>query len=236
MNHPYHFEAPPAYQVKKSFDHFTLYLNIDSHNIIEGFFFTGPAESPWIPVFSELCHLCEGQRLTEDFLGHIPLSSPVTHWNLPLWLLRQASREFFQIIPPHNQLVQERAEDLICRCFGVYLPQILPFNSLKEVTNETRAGGGCTRCRHHIEAILGTSNAPDDTLPQQDFNKIKELTAVFIKNNFPSCTLKLTGVRGSHIQAIFSGEQNQRDKVIPSVEKLIAYNFQLDVTLSISDL
>ena len=226
MSTPYHFEIPPIYQVKKSFANFTLYLNINSHNTIEGLFFTGPADSPWLAAFSELCQLCEGQRLSYHFPGDLKLASPVPGWNLPLWLLRATSRELFQNLPPRHQLLGHRSEELICRCFGVYLPQILPFRGLKQVTDETRAGGGCTRCRRQIEAVVGTS------IPSTEhFDKMRELTAVFIKHNFPSTTVKLTGMNGHRIKAIFSGEEDKKDKILQSVETLIAQNFQVDVTL-----
>ena len=230
-NRPYHFEIPSTYQVKKSLSGFTLYLNINSYNIIKGLFFTGTADSPWLPAFSELCHLCEGKRLSDDFLNSIRLDSPSKWWNLPLWLLRAASREFFQTLPPHDRLTGRQAEDLICRCFGVYLSQIHPLESLKEVTDQTQAGGGCTRCRGHIEDIVGINFSTPSLISEHDFDKIQKLTTVFIRQNYPSATLKFTGIRGNRIQVLFSGEQHKKDKILQSVETLLAHNFQPKIFL-----
>ena len=230
-NRPYHFEIPIAYQVKKSFDGFTLYLNVDSYNTIKGLFFMGPADSPWLPIFSELCQLSEGQRLAPDLSDNIYLSTPVKRWNLPLWLLRAASREFFQTLHPHHQLAGHQEDALICRCFGVYLPQILQWGSLKEVTDETRAGGGCTRCRQHIQSFIYKNPSLCPAISPQEFDKIKTVTALFVKHNFPSCSLELVSIHGNRMKIIFSGEQNKRDKILQSVEKLIEQNFQQKILL-----
>ena len=228
----YHFTPPSLYQVKKSFARFTLYLNINSHNIIEGLFFTGPTDSPWLPTFSKLCRLCEGQRFSNGFISHIHLPSPVKYWNLPLWLLRATYREFFQTHYPHNMLAGQKAEDLICRCFGVYFPQFLQFTSLKEVTDETRAGGGCSRCRRQIENIIGTQNIPDLLVSEKTFDTIRKLTELFVKKNFPTTALELEGIYGNHIKVIFSGDEREKNRIFQSIEKLIEYNFHLKISLS----
>ena len=227
----YHFVAPSVYQVKKSFASFTLYLNINAHNIIKGLFFTGPTDSPWLATFSQLCRLCEGQRLSDDFINHIHLPSPIQRWNLPLWLLRATYRELFQTHRPHNRLVEQKAKNLICRCFGVYLPQIRQFTSLKEAIDETCAGGGCSRCLRQIENIIGTLSTPPPLISEKIFNKIKQLSSVFIKQNFPSSLLELEGVYGNHIRVSFSGDEREKEKIFQSVEKLIEYNFKLKVFL-----
>ena len=237
---PYHFEAPAIYQAKKSFAGFTLYLNIDSHNMVEGLFFTGPQDSPWIDGFSELCRLCEGQRLSDEFLARLRLSpapTPYQKWNLPLWLLRATGREFFQNHHPRHLLVGQKAQDLICRCFGVYLPQIRPFGSLKEVTDETRAGGGCARCRPQIEEIIGhpqKNTCGPPSLSQEEFDKIRQLTAVFVKQQFPKVTVRLTNIEKNCIRIAFSGDEHEKDKVFRGIEKLIEYNFHLKVSLALS--
>ena len=228
---PYHFQVPLAYQAKQSLDGFTLYLDVNNHNIIEGLFFTGPTDSPWIPVFSELCRLSEGQRLFPGFPKDIQLTSPAKRWNLPLWLLRMVSREFFQTNQPHHEMAGHRDDELICRCFGVYLPQILAWSSLKEVTDETRAGGGCAQCHQHIQHLIRKAAPPPPAISPQEFDKIKTLTAVFIKNNFPSCSLELLNVQGDRMMITFSGEQSLREKVLPLVEKLIEQNFQQKIFL-----
>ena len=231
---PYHFETPPIYQVKKSLSGFTLYLNIDSRNIIAGLFFTGPADSPWLGAFSELCLVSEGRRLSGHFLSSIRPTSPVKQWNLPLWLLRAASREFLQTLAPRNRILGYDADELICRCFGVYLPEILPFSSPREVADETRAGGGCTRCRRHIEAIVGTRHRPHSAVSTQDFEKIQVLTNVFLKHRFPTVELRLVGIRGNRILVVFSGEGHKKDAILQSVEKLIAQNFPFELFLDCS--
>ena len=229
----YHYATPLIYQSKKSFADFTLYLNINPYSIIEGLFFTGPPDSPWLRPFSQLCRLCEGKRLSNDFISQIDLPSPVKQWNLPLWLLRATYREALQINYPHDKLTGHNAEDLICRCFGVYLPQIRQFSSLKEVTDETRAGGGCSRCHGQIEKII----APLDPVPllsKKDFNKMKALANLFIKQNFPSNTLTLTGIYGNRIKVTLSGNEHNKEKIFQSVEKLIEYNFHVKVFLDYS--
>ena len=229
----YHFKIPPTYQAKKSFDHFTLYLDINSQNIVKGLFFTGPSDSPWLPVFSQLCRLCESKRLSNDFISQIRLPSPTPRWNLPLWLLRATYRDVLQMNHPHHQLTGYKAEDLVCRCFGVYLPQIQQFSSLKEVTDETRAGGGCSRCRPHIKRIVASSTRPP-LVSEEDFKKIRVLTAVFIKQNFPSHRLELTNIDENRISVTFSGDEEKKDKIFQSVEKLIEYNFHIKVFLDSS--
>ncbi len=68
---------------------------------------------------------------------------------------------------------EEKQDKLVCQCFGVHESQILEAiktNNLKtveEVTNYTKAGGACGRCKSIIKGIL------DEYLKSQDADKPK---------------------------------------------------------------
>ena len=64
------------------------------------------------------------------------------------------------MIPAHHEKLGFKKENLICRCFGVYVEQLeelvreKPNSDLKDVTNELNAGGGCATCRNDIKINL----------------------------------------------------------------------------------
>lgn len=97
--------------------------------------------------------------------------------------------------------------DLVCRCFGVSESQIEKFMSendkagLMEVTDETLAGGACTRCHSDIKQVIRYYNPPTDALLK---NKgLSEVQLVYkvqdFLNSWPT-SYKIKKVVGREIQ------------------------------------
>ena len=86
--------------------------------------------------------------------------------DIPLMLLRQVLEKYRGAPSTHSEVMGMSPNHLICRCFGVYGPQIAALSwknphhqqnqqtGPKDVTKHLLAGGGCTRCSGDIQRIL----------------------------------------------------------------------------------
>jgi NifU-like protein len=97
-----------------------------------------------------------------------------------------------------NYRGEELAEDheegeLVCKCFGIHaglIEEVVCANRLStvdDVTNYTKAGGGCTSCHEKIEEILGRINemrrehfevAPDARAPATTKKRFTDLSII----------------------------------------------------------
>lgn len=154
----------------------TLYLDIDLRDKILTADFEMEGLSTYCLSMTVLCQILPGKKIEEAYsLGmddiflfierEAGLRVPL-HRNefplipLPLLLLQKSLEEFQGIPPTHAKLWQQKEEDLLCRCFGIYGEQVRtflknnPFAELKDVTLNLRAGGGCAQCTRDIQKIV----------------------------------------------------------------------------------
>ena len=126
----------------------------------------------------------------------------------------------YEGIPSLKYLLGVQGDQLVCRCFGVFLSRIveLVWNtpcSLKDITDKLKAGGGCTRCHKDLKKIL----LPSIITPVKLAREIDELKKKWLARNHPSVQMDIMSIDKNKI--VFSVE--------PSDEKyLISFSHHLD--------
>ena len=150
-------------------DSLKLYLKLDGDKIVDAKFQTFGCGSA-VASSSILTEMIIGKTLDEakqitnkdiaDELGGLPQEkmhcSVMGHEALEDALKKYYGEEI------NDDLPQETQDKIVCTCFNVTENQIweaIKINNLKtveEVTNYTKAGGACGRCRGNIQDILNT--------------------------------------------------------------------------------
>jgi len=149
-------------------DALKLSMKINENGVIEdvGFQTFGCASA--IASASALTEMLKGKSVEEaekitnrdiaEFLGGLPREK--MHCSvLGRQALEAALANFRGILP------QKEEGEIVCECFGVtdrQIEQAIRENALAtvdEVTNYTKAGGGCGRCHDKIQEILGQVHA-----------------------------------------------------------------------------
>lgn len=176
LDHPHHHQRPGIFQASLRYDlnaeeFITVFLDINQKDKIQNFSYEAKGMRGFIPYFSALSLLVQDLTITEamelshddfyDFFdgddlfhellstGHIPLIQ------LPLILLRDA---IFQFTGEEN-ILEPRAFELICRCFGVYESDLKKLIAgersfeLVDVMKKTGASAGCGSCKGDVEEI-----------------------------------------------------------------------------------
>lgn len=91
-----------------------------------------------------------------DYLGGLP--GEKMHCSVMGMEALEAALANYRGAPPHKEAVGE--EKIVCKCFGVTDVKIIRaikennLRTVDEVTNYTKAGGGCGKCKPDIEALL----------------------------------------------------------------------------------
>lgn len=148
-------------------DALKLYLKIDKDIIVDAKFQTFGCASA-IASSSALTEMIKGKTIDEAlkvtnkeiaaFLGGLPKEK--MHCSVMGEEALEAAIRHYRGEPaiPHAQEGR-----LVCKCFGVTEEQIVKaitennLTSLEEVTNYTKAGGGCGNCLEEIEMILSNT-------------------------------------------------------------------------------
>ncbi|RLA65575.1 MAG: hypothetical protein DRQ88_02105 [Epsilonproteobacteria bacterium] len=149
---PLFFNANASYIPKEGVAA-TIFLDIDKNKIID-FSYEQKGLEKWIPSFSILGEKVIGKNLSEAR----ELSFGDEFINLPVKLLNQAIDDFIGKTY-RFELLGEKAEALICRCFGVYKGQVLDAlkngsGDLLSILDQTGATGGCSTCLFDVEKII----------------------------------------------------------------------------------
>jgi len=144
----------------------TLKIDRSTEKILDAKFQTFGCGSA-IASSSALTEMIKGKTLDEaskitnkdiaDYLDGLPEEK--MHCSvMGMEALEAAINNYRGITTSSRQMPEE--EKIICRCFGVTdrkIAQVIEMNNLTavdQVTNYTKAGGGCGQCRPQIEAIL----------------------------------------------------------------------------------
>jgi len=124
----------------------------------------------------------EAEKLTNqdiaDFLGGLPEQK--MHCSVMGREALEAAISNYRGAPPEKQSEGR----VVCTCFGVTEPEIeraIRENGLarvEEVTNYTKAGGGCGGCREDIELILARVTGREESAPRATEPARKRLTTV----------------------------------------------------------
>jgi len=147
-------------------DALTLYLQIEDNVIVDAKFQTFGCASA-IASSSALTELLKGKTIEEaekltnkdiaDYLGGLPREK--MHCSvMGQEALEQAIKNFRGEAPTKAEHSHEG--ELICECFGVFDEEILraikenDLKTVEDITNFTKAGGGCGKCVGDLERLL----------------------------------------------------------------------------------
>lgn len=142
---------------------------------------------------------------------------------------------------PWNQQKGKDLEKLVCRCFGVYLDEIVnyfeenPLNSLLDLTNSLKAGGGCTSCLFDIEKTQIEFRKKINLVTNEKRNRYKGLTPAeaimkvqnILRAHLSDCP-EIKELRKRHI--ILDGE---RDEFAPKLIKEIDCELKKELGLKV---
>ncbi|QGY41340.1 Fe-S cluster assembly protein NifU [Pseudodesulfovibrio cashew] len=162
-------------------DALTLYIKVKDNVITDAKFQTFGCASA-IASSSALTELLVGKTVEEaeqitnkdiaDYLGGLPREK--MHCSvMGQEALEQAIKNMRGEAPPRAE--HEHEGELICECFGVYDEEILraikenDLKTVEDITNFTKAGGGCGKCIDDLERLLaeargeGVCETPGET-------------------------------------------------------------------------
>jgi NifU-like protein len=137
--------------------------------------------------------------------------------------------------------VAEKKEKIICQCFNVSeetIKEQIKTNNLKtveEVTEYTKAGGGCGHCKSAIEAILKDVNKSKKTLTKtQEILKVSKVIEKYISPELrkDSGDIELVDVDGNKIYIKFEGKCSacQKSQLTKNyVEKILRNHISEDI-------
>jgi len=169
-------------------DALKLCLKIDEQGIIEDARFQTFGCASAIASASALTELLKGKTVEEaekitnqeiaDYLGGLPKEK--MHCSvLGQQALEKALADY------RGEPVQEEQEgEIVCECFGVTDQQIeraVRENNLatvEEVTNYTKAGGGCERCHDSIREIIGRVRAERQPKVRPKMSNIQKIRLI----------------------------------------------------------
>ncbi|SOB57684.1 Nitrogen fixation protein NifU [Pseudodesulfovibrio profundus] len=176
-------------------DALTLYIKVDDGVITDAKFQTFGCASA-IASSSALTEMLigkpveEAEKLTNkdiaEYLGGLPREK--MHCSvMGQEALEQAIKNMRGEAPP--QAVHSHEGELICECFGIFDEEILraikenDLKTVEDVTNFTKAGGGCGKCIDDLERLLkeakgeGVCETPNEgeTFPAQGMTNIQRM-------------------------------------------------------------
>ncbi len=177
-------------------DALTLYIKVDDDGVITDAKFQTFGCASAIASSSALTELLigisveEAQKLTNkdiaEYLGGLPREK--MHCSvMGQEALDQAIKNMRGEAPSKAEHSHEG--ELICECFGVFDEEILraikenDLKTVEDVTNFTKAGGGCGKCIEDLERLLaqahgeGVCQTPEDTpaFPAQGMTNIQRM-------------------------------------------------------------
>lgn len=143
----------------------TLRIDKKTDKIVDAKFQTFGCASA-IASSSALTEMIKGMAIDEavkvtnkdiaDYLGGLPAEK--MHCSVMGMEALEAAIANYKGAPPKKEMVGE--EKVICKCFSVTDKKIIRtikennLRSVEEVTNYTKAGGGCGKCKPEIEKLL----------------------------------------------------------------------------------
>ena len=123
----------------------------------------------------------EAEKLTNqdiaDYLGGLPKEK--MHCSV---LGRQALEQ--AIANYRGEKIQEKEGEIVCECFGVTDREIEKavrennLTTVEEVTNYTKAGGGCEKCHDTIRGIIADVRSEEKPVSRPPLSNIKKMKMI----------------------------------------------------------
>lgn len=181
-------------------DALTLYLKVNDEGVIEDARFQTFGCGSAVASASALTEMIKGKTVAEagkisnhdivKFLGGMPKEklhcSVMGHE-----ALEAAIADYRGVKLPHHP-----AGEVVCMCFGVTDTEIRHvirennLNAVEEVTNYTKAGGGCGGCKPKIQALIDEAMAArtsaQEKKPLTNLQRIKLIEEVIAREIRPS--------------------------------------------------
>lgn len=166
QRHPCNFQRPWMSTFSWSQNEWELFFEINSQQVIEAFYYQGPADSPWLGYFSALSQLLPQHTVDQalcfswaEFLPLLPNEDLVNlqlPWQNPVvTLLQSALKNYLGL----DQLLAPVPGLLICRCLGITREEIISVvssgtSNVAAITGKLKAGGACGTCLEDLQNIL----------------------------------------------------------------------------------
>ncbi|TAL17363.1 Fe-S cluster assembly protein NifU [bacterium] len=174
-------------------DALKLYLKLDKDGLIEKATFQTFGCGSAIASSSALTEMVKGKTLDEalkitnkdiaDFLGGLPKEK--MHCSV---MGREALEAAINSYRGIKSDIHELEGELVCECFGVTDTQIRRaihennIGTVEDVTNFTKAGGGCGRCLERIDEILkeelGAKQAKAPAAPSKVLTNLQRISLI----------------------------------------------------------
>lgn len=159
-------------------DALTLYIEVDDNNVITDAKFQTFGCASAIASSSALTEMVIGKTVEEaesltnkdiaEYLGGLPREK--MHCSvMGQEALEQAIKNLRGEAPPQAEHSHEG--ELICECFGIFDEEILraikenDLKTVEDVTNFTKAGGGCGKCIEDLERLLAQARGEEAACP-----------------------------------------------------------------------
>jgi NifU-like protein len=173
-----HYGIPDFYNCKQELhwdgEDWQLYIDLDNKDKIQSIYFMGPRTSKNIDLFEEFSLKFEKKSASEALKSEGPFP--------PWFMFRLAYREFRGLNQYHYQVVNQRSDELLCRCFGVYRSQIEKYvvenkgADLRSLSDEFLVGSACGSCLEMAKTFLPKAEASSEkTTPTK---KTQSLTSL----------------------------------------------------------
>ena len=156
---PYHNSRPlyfsTEYIWKNGDQKVHLFIELNKHDVIESVHYELENLDYWIPFFSIMAKDLEKNDIEEALEMVFEFPEDASFFPLHIYSLHNAIQNY-----KGEEIGTVNNGHLICRCFGVSKEQIQTLieqnlrYGLKEVTEKTKACGGCTACMEDIEDII----------------------------------------------------------------------------------
>jgi bacterioferritin-associated ferredoxin len=148
---------PINFNLSKKHSGVELFLDVANDDIVRDIGFLLDNKDYCVSSLEYFCHNSIGKNI-----NHLKIRSDSANKkfiNILVLILATIKSEWTGVPVPWNLQKGQNLESLVCRCFGVYFDEITaflennPLSSLMEVTNNLKAGGGCTSCLFDIEKV-----------------------------------------------------------------------------------
>lgn len=149
--------TPVNYNLSHSYSGIELFLDVDQRDMIRDIGYKLSGRDSYRHYMEEFCGWAIGKKFEDLDASREPSDGSFIG---PLELLIYRLKCDWQASSvPINLQSGKKWEELLCRCFGVGTQEIInyfsanPLASLRDITKNLKAGGGCTSCLFDLEKI-----------------------------------------------------------------------------------
>ncbi|MFZ8933004.1 MAG: (2Fe-2S)-binding protein [Bacteriovoracaceae bacterium] len=244
INDPYHHERPlffsSDFEWKSGNQKAHIFIELNKFDVIENVHYQCENLDNWIPYFSMMAKDIEKNDIEQalEMVYEMPEDAPF--FPLHIYCLHNAIEKYKGNINKENLY-----PDLICRCFGVNKTQITNILTqnlnygVKEISEKTRAAGGCTTCLEDIEEIIyETKLSKADVLLKEHgteeelLEKMTLFAKSFLKDNSLSHFYKIFIRERIGLDFVIEVEpQNKKENILSEFETYLKKRINLPLRL-----